>query len=419
MPPSSLHASGLTGVLDIGSSKVVCVALAPEPRSDARWVGLGVRPAEGIKCGEIIDTALAEVAIVGAIADAERAAGASLDHVILGVGCGRLATVNVDLAVALDPTIVKADDIRRLRQGARTYAERDNRWSLFEEVSSFRLDGASHATAPLERFGRKLEASMTLVTADAGSVGRLVATTERSGLPVIRLTPSPLAAAWAVTSEADRKAGITVVDLGAGFTSVVTFIGNRLARLETVTIGGRQLTQDVAAALQIPFASAERIKSECASVDPAHAVGRDAQMHRSAGGFLADGLPDHSGVTSETRADLCEILSPRLEAMLRHVADHLDALPSIVADSGRLVLTGGGSLLSGLPAYAARLLGRPVRLGRPQPKAGQTSWGIGPTALPPLAAAAGLAEMAGRARHGRTAQAPGRTQAAWPLRRTS
>jgi cell division protein FtsA len=405
MPPASAPRSGLTGVVDIGSSKVVCVALAPGSLGHARWVGLGVRAAEGLKCGEITDTTLAESAIIGAIADTERAAGASLDHIILGIGCGRLASLQVELAVPLDPAIVRAEDIRRLRQGARTYAERDHRWSLFEEVCGFRLDGTRHTTAPLECFGRRLEANMTLVTADAGPVGRLVATTERSGLPVTRLTPAPLAAAWAVTTDAERKGGITVVDLGAGFTSVVTYIGGRVARLETVTVGGRQLTQDVAAALQIPFASAERIKTECASVDPAHAVGGDAHAHRSGGGFIADGQPVPAGVMSETRADLCDILSPRLEAMFRHVADHLDALPAVVADSGRLVLTGGGSLLAGLPAYAARLLGRQVRLGKPQPAPGQPSWGVAPAALAPLAAVAGLAEMAGRARHGAIARA--------------
>ncbi len=405
-PPAAAHPIRLTGVIDIGSSKIVCVALAPAkdasphpagPDPDGlRWVGLGVRPAEGMKCGEITDTLQAEAAIVGAIADAERAAGASLDHIILGVGCGRLSSLQIDLATALSPTIVQPDDVKRLRRGARTYAERDQRWSLFEEVGQFRLDGATFLKAPLERFGRKLEAAMTLVTADAAPVGRLVATTERSGLPVTRLTPGPLAAAWAVTSEAERKGGITVVDLGAGLTSIVTFIASRLVRLETVTVGGRQLTQDVALALQIPFASAERIKTDCASVAIAHAEGMEAAWQPSRSGFNVDGRLAFAGVGSEPRADLCEILSPRLDIMLRHVADHLDALPSVVADQGRVVLTGGGSLLSGLETYAARLLGRPVRLGSPQMMPG-----LGTAALPPLAAIAGLAEMASRSGQGR------------------
>ncbi len=362
----------------------------------SHWVGLGVRPADGINCGAITDSALAEGGIVGAIADAERAAGGQVQTIILGVGCGRLSSLHVDLSVRLDPTIVQSGDVERLRDGARTYAERDERWCLYEDVGGFKLDGVDQARAPLERFGRTLQANMSLVTADADPVGRLVSITERSGSAVVRLTPAPLAAAWAVTTEAERAAGITVVDFGAGFTSMVTFIKGRLVRLKTVTIGGRRLTQDVAAALQIPFASAERIKLLCDSIDPAHAVGGDAHEHRSGGGFITEELPVSTGF--ETRADLCAILSPRLDIMLRHVADHLDGMPPTVADSGRLVLTGGGSLLAGLPAYAARLLGRQVRLGSPKPKAEQ-SWGLAASALPALAVVAGLAEMAGRARY--------------------
>lgn len=397
--------SGLTGVIDIGSSKIACLALDAGAQGGPRWAGLGIRPAEGIKCGEIVDAGLAERAIVGAIADAERAAGAPLEAIALGLGCGRLVSLDVDLAVALDPTIVLDSDIQRLRSSARAYAERDRRTSLMEDVRQFRLDGVCHDRPPLERFGRKLEAAMSMVTADREAVARISACVERAGLPVMRAIPSPLAAGLAVTSEAERRAGITVVDLGAGLTSIATFIAGRLARLETVTLGGRQLTQDVAAALQIPFASAERIKTECASVHPAHVSGSDAYTQRIQDGFIADGHVASDGITSETRAKLCEILSPRLDTMLRHVADHLDALPSVVADSGRVVLTGGGSRLGGLAAYAARLLGRPVRLGTPQ-----AAPGMAPHLLPALAAVAGLAGMTGQGRL--IAAAPARVRAA-------
>lgn len=387
----------LTGVLDVGSSKLVCVPLVFENgglgNGGPRWVGLGVRPAEGIKAGEIVDPSAAEAALAAVIADAERSAGAALSRIVVGVGCGRMASHAFTAEVSLDPTVVQASDIARIRRSVRSLAERDARMLLHEDTR-YALDGRASAPAPIERFGRRLEADVIAVTADAVPLQRLIAGVGRAGIEIAGIVPSPLAAALAVTSEAERRDGIAVVDMGAGLTSMTSFVGGRLERLETVTIGGRQLTADVASALQLPLASAERIKQECASLASAHAETSDDAVHRLDSGQSVGG---RSAATSSidnatARATVCDILLPRLDTILGHVGDHLDATSVGRAGRGRVVLTGGSSQLPGLATYAARILGCPVRLGRPGAGSFQAT-----AAVPSFAAVAGMAALAGSA----------------------
>ena len=56
---------------------------------------------------------------------------------------------------------------------------------------------------------------------------------------------------------------------------------------------------------------------------------------------------------------------PRVEETLELVRDRLDSAGLGRAGRGRVVLTGGASLLEGIGPMAARILERPVRLGRP------------------------------------------------------
>jgi cell division protein FtsA len=80
------------------------------------------------------------------------------------------------------------------------------------------------------------------------------------------------------------------------------------------------------------------------------------------------------------------IIKPRVEEILEMVRDRLAVSPFASEPHGRVVLTGGASQLTGLAELAARILGRPVRIGRPLGVSGLTEAARGPA----FAVAAGL-----------------------------
>ena len=79
------------------------------------------------------------------------------------------------------------------------------------------------------------------------------------------------------------------------------------------------------------------------------------------------------------------IIKPRVEEILEMVRDRLAASPFAAEPRGHVILTGGASQLTGLPDLAARILGRPVRIGRP----------LGISGLPDAAKGAAFAVAAG------------------------
>src|SRR5262249_47493947 len=79
-----------------------------------------------------------------------------------------------------------------------------------------------------------------------------------------------------------------------------------------------------------------------------------------------------------SRASLVRIIKPRVEEILEMVRNRLAASPFSAEPRGRVVLTGGASQLTGLADLAARILRRPVRIGRPLGFAGLPEAAKGP-----------------------------------------
>ena len=93
--PSSDVASGLrtgeslTGVIDIGTSKVVCLMFASARFGEPgvlRLIGFGHQRSRGLKASVVIDIDAAESAVRAAVQQAEAMAGISLERVYLPVG---------------------------------------------------------------------------------------------------------------------------------------------------------------------------------------------------------------------------------------------------------------------------------------------------------------------------------------------
>ena len=80
------------------------------------------------------------------------------------------------------------------------------------------------------------------------------------------------------------------------------------------------------------------------------------------------------------------MIKPRVEEILEMIRDRLAVSPFSSEPRGRVVLTGGASQLAGVSDLAARILNRPVRIGRPLGISGLPEAAKGPA----FAVAAGL-----------------------------
>ena len=168
--------------------------------------------------------------------------------------------------------------------------------------------------------------------------------------------------------------------MGAGTTTLAVFSGGRFVHADGFALGGQHVTMDLARGLNARIADAERIKTFYGSVLVGASDDRDMitvppveEDEREPPQFVS-------------RAGLVRIIKPRVEEILEMVRDRLAASSFAAEPRGRVILTGGAGQLTGLSDLAARILGRPVRIGRPLGVSGLSENARGPA----FAVAAGL-----------------------------
>jgi cell division protein FtsA len=211
--------------------------------------------------------------------------------------------------------------------------------------------------------GRTLVGDMHAVTADEGPIRNLILLIERCFLRAARLTPSALASARAVATAEELSQGVTVIDFGAGATSVAIIADGHDLFVDSIPIGGNHLTFDIKAALGTSVAEAERIKVLYGTLLEAGSDERDVVTYQQSHD------PD-AELYQTTRAHLRQLLRPRVENQLSQAMAKLVASGLQAYGGGRIVITGGAAQLVGLPMFAGRYWGMSVRLALPQPLAG-------------------------------------------------
>ena len=147
--------------------------------------------------------------------------------------------------------------------------------------------------------------------------------------------------------------------MGGGTTSLSIFMKKHMIYADTVRLGGDHVTRDISMGLQVPIATAERIKTRSGGL---MATGMDDRDMIEIGGDTGDWEHDRRTIS---RTELIGIMRPRVEEILEEVRAHLDAAGFEHLPSQQIVLTGGASQVPGMDTLASRILGQQVRLGRP------------------------------------------------------
>lgn len=356
---SDLRGQQVYGILDIGTSKVAAAVVAAAAGDrHPRLVGLGLQKSKGVKAGVLTGLDDVEMAVRAAISQAEQSAGVNIDRVTVSVAAGRLKSTHFAANADIANGIVSDDDIHRMMDGGRAFAEREGRMLLHMNRLGFRLDGAEGVLDPRGLAARKLSAHLHAVTADEAPLRNLLLLIERCHLSCDGLVATPYASALAVTTEEERAIGVTTIDFGAGTTTIGLFSDGRFAGAEVVPVGSQHITFDIAKTLQTPLVEAERIKSLYGTI-----VSAQSDEHESFDYSLAG---EADGATYQTtKARLTDIIRPRVAQILGLVRERLAENGASAYAGEKIVVTGGASQLLGISDFIANQMGRPVRLGRP------------------------------------------------------
>jgi len=370
-PRVALTRAGTVAALDVGSSKIACV-IARTEGGEIRVLGSALHEAQGLRSGAVVSLDLAEQAIRETVDAAEQLAGTRIQEVIISAQCGQPKSIMARAEHSVDGQLVGDSMIRDILSDARRLCHEEGYETIQAAPTSYVVDQLRGVRDPRGMFCERLGVSMHAVAMRPGPLHNLRLAVERCHLNVSRQLFSPYASALSTMTPDEMQLGATLIDMGAGCTSVAVFMEDSLVYVDTVPIGGQHVTSDVARVLSAPLNAAERIKTLYGSALSEIEAGTDTievpQM----------GEESEAMGTRVRRSLLTKIIQSRMEEIFNEVQGRLQKGGYDVAAGRRLILTGGACQLAGARELAGRILNKQVRLGRPQTFPGLAAATAGP-----------------------------------------
>lgn len=342
--------------LDIGTTKIC--AIVGEIKEDGRIniIGVGQSPSRGLRKGVVVNIESTVESIKKAVEEAEQKAGVEITTVYAGIAGGHIKGFNSRAVVAIKDKEISQGDIDRVVDAAKAVAIPLDREVLHILPREYIVDDQDGIKEPLGMSGVRLEAEIHIVTGAVTSVQNIVKSCQRAGLEVADIVLEPVASAQAVLTQDEKDLGVALVDIGGGTTDVLLFVDGGIAYTSVLTIGGNQVTNDIAVCLRTPANEAEKIKREdgCALMD----LVRDEETVE---------VPSVGGRPPRiiARQTLAQIIEPRAQELFELINRDIKKSGFEEKIASGVVITGGTSIMEGMPEIAERVLDMPVRRGTP------------------------------------------------------
>lgn len=367
-------------IVDLGAQKVACaIVCLMTPRfgldtgaRNIKVLGSATVRSSGFSGGRIVNLTGAETSIRRAVAQAEGQAGITAGDVIVTGQFEGLSAQVFEAKPGEDANSISKEDVAAISTAVEEQCRLAQRKLL--HLFTFAGDEAEPSQSAEE-------VDVAAISMPVKGARQIAACFARSMLTVRGHVAGPLAAGLAVTDTLERLAGVLVIDIGDQTTGYALFQRGVPVAMASIGEGGQQITDDIARAFSLRKFEAERVKVRYGSIYD---------------GLVADiDLPAANGETGEaiSKFALNHLLRSNASLIFGAINERLKGAGYSVP-SGGAVLTGGGSLLPGMPELASQILCAEVRMAKP-------------TALNGLSAGNSLAALVGGCLYASRHQSPG------------
>jgi len=342
--------------LDIGTSKICAVVGEARPDGIVDIIGMGSHPSIGLRKGMVINIENTVNSIKEAIEEAETMAGCEISSVYAGIAGGHIKGFNSHGIIALKKREVGKTDIERVIDAARAVAIPMDREVIHTLPQEFIVDDQTGISDPTGMSGVRLEVKIHIVTGSITSAQNIIKCANRAGLDVYDIVLESLASSEAALTDEERNLGVALIDFGGGTTDLAIFSQGSIKHTFVLTLGGDNLTNDIAIGIRTPFNEAEKVKIKygCGLTS---LIGKNETIEVPS---VGDRTP-----RAVSRQLLGEILEPRVEEIFSLICQEMVRSGYDDLVTSGVVVTGGSSILPGVPEIVEQVFNMPARIGYP------------------------------------------------------
>jgi cell division protein FtsA len=248
--------------LDIGSSKIAAVVVKIQGKHIVD-VFLESSSLKGMEKGVIIDSIDLINTLGRILKNLRNKSGINIKSVYTNI-CGQdIITKHSHALIPLAERgnkVITASDIHKVNEQARVLGSSLEDEIIHQIPFSYSIDSMNGIINPIGLYSHRLEVDLFLVCGKLSSIQGLTRVINQAGYEIKDLFLCGIATSRIVFSE-DNKEGMNILcDIGSDITEIVVFKDGVLRNIEILSLGGDDLTEELAKVLKIPLDLAEDVK---------------------------------------------------------------------------------------------------------------------------------------------------------------
>lgn len=324
-------------VLDIGSSKVVCLCGSMADGDGIVVHGAGVCTYEGYRDGAFIDKQSLHNAVVEALQKAEQESRIRIRDVALTVPAAFSDLLLTDATLSLGkPRKTEAADIDRLIALSLEKCKKKPGYTLMHSTPVFFLvDGVSSTEVPEGITTDEISALISHMFVQEAYIRTVQESLDDMGVEISMCVSAQLGESVMLIPEKERVRPAVLIDVGYHQTEISVVENTALTAISTLPIGGYQFASDLSFGLDVPMDAAEQAKRRYVfSLD----LQEKSEVLRTAAGSKKVSRSAISYIIVARATELAGMLRREMENM----GVNLDARPAVYVSGGGLLMMRGG-----------------------------------------------------------------------------
>ena len=345
--------------IDIGNSKISIIVCDIKNDGSKKVLSFISKPTINLNKSTIINLELAKKEINEIISEAEKESQTTIKSVILNIPAVESLSLFTNSEIKINNEKINDLHLKKAINESKLLDSLENYETIQSLIIGYKLDNKILSNDPIGNYGNNLEVNYYKFVIKKNFTKTLSSMFNNIQIDIENFVPTPLSSALSTLNKDDKLLGAICIDLGAGSSSISLFENEKLVYMDSINIGGKNITNDIARGIPTTVDSAERLKTLHGSVIFSPSDENDLIDVPVVG-------DDLSKSKQINRSSVNLIIKPRVEETLELLRQKLKEHNLHRKRIKNLVLTGGGSLLEGITDYAQIIFDSNVRLGKPQ-----------------------------------------------------
>jgi cell division protein FtsA len=358
--------SEIITAVDLGTTKINVIIAELKDDGSLEIKGTGSNPSLGMENGMIKDIRKTSESIKNALDAAETKAETKASNIYVGIAGEHIKSKNAISRLSItdqirgEPIEITPEHIEKVIKTAEELVitqEGDKSQKIIHSIPQyFEVDNQDNIIDPVDMSGYILTAHVHVILSDVNAVRNVNKCFDLIGYKSLKIVLEPIATSKAVLTEDEMLLGCILVDIGGGTTDIAAFFKNSIRFSLVRSLGGNNVTNDIALGLTTTQKFAEKIKIEIGDVI-------DSEMDD-------DEVIEVEGMGGrQTRKQKKKYFIKIIESRMREILEiAYRSITNVKYDeymSAGLILTGGSSLLTNIDVLAKEIFNMPVRIGYP------------------------------------------------------